>query len=818
VADPEQETAERAGGGPGGKPTTLEVPVLPLRDVVAFPQTTRSFNVGRARSIRMIESLPAVQASRMVALALQRNPADEDPPLAALYEVGTLAQVVHVARSRRDGMGYLVVVATHKRLRLLSETAREPYLRARVETLDDLLPRHEDPEYLGLRDSVKKLFAAYIEKAGNIANEVMPVVAELEDAAILTDVVSATLPSLETPRRQTLLETLDVRERMRMLVEELIKENDKLDLERRLQDEIRRKVQGAQRDLLLREQLRAIQRELGEGPEGDSEIEALRKKADAAGLPEGVRAEVARELDRLRQTPSGSPEQTVVRNYLDWLVNLPWSRSKGAEIDLARAEQILDEDHYGLSKVKQRILEYLAVLRLRREIKGPILCFVGPPGVGKTSLGRSIARALGRDFARLSLGGMSDEAELRGHRRTYVGAMPGQIIQALRRAGSNDPVIMLDEVDKLARDFRGDPGAALLEILDPEQNSSFRDRYLDQPFDLSKVLFITTANQLDPVRGPLLDRMEVLELAGYSEDEKVNIARRYLVPKQVRENGLAEEQIQFSEPGLHEIIRFYTREAGVRGLERQIGAVARKHARRVLAAPQARLLVTPEVVRAELGPRPYRVETEVTRRTDTPGVATGLAWTPTGGDVLFVEATRIPQGRGNLLLTGQLGEVMQESTRAALTWLRAHGRAYGIDPRVFRTSDLHVHVPAGAVPKDGPSAGVVMAAALASALTGRRVRPDLAMTGEITLSGHVLPVGGIRDKILAARRAGIYRVALPEQNEVNVLEDLPPELRREMTFVYLHTVDDALDQALAPLESPTLPTDGGTAHHAPPPT
>jgi ATP-dependent Lon protease len=782
----------------------IELPVLPLREVVAFPQTTRSFAVGRLRSVRLVESLPSGEAERRVALVLQRNPVDDDPGLGDLYQVGTLAEVVHVARARREGPGYLVVVATHKRLRLLAETQREPFVRARAVLLEDQVLQIEDPEYLALRDSVKMLFSTYVEKAGNIPSELVAVVSELEETPTLTDIVATALPTLDIAARQRLLETLDVRERMRQLVEELIKENDKLDLQRKLQDEIRQKLQNAQREYLLREQMRVIQRELGEdGTEAGSDLEELRTKIEEAAMPLEVRTEALRELSRLRQIPGGSPEHTVVRNHLDWLVALPWSKSSGSEIDLARAQAILDEDHYGLDQVKDRIVEYLAVLRLRQGMKGPILCLVGPPGVGKTSLGRSVARALGRNFARLSLGGISDEAELRGHRRTYIGSMPGQIIQVLRRAGSNDPVIMLDEVDKLGRDFRGDPAAALLEILDPEQNSSFRDRYLDAPFDLSRVLFITTANQLDPIPGPLLDRMEVLELSGYSDDEKLHIARQFLVPKQIRENGLeAGDQVHFTDDGLREIARHYTREAGVRGLERQIGAICRKHARRVLSHRGAELVVTPEVVRAELGPPRFRVETELVRRTARPGVAVGLAWTPSGGDVLFVEATRIPQGRGNLTLTGQLGEVMQESARAAVTWLRASGRPYGIEPQLFKSSDLHVHVPAGAVPKDGPSAGVVMAAALASALTGRRVRPDVAMTGEITLSGHVLPVGGIREKVLAARRSGIRQVALPEMNEVNVVQDLPAEIRGEMTFRYLQTMGEALDFALSEEVSP----------------
>jgi ATP-dependent Lon protease len=657
--------------------------------------------------------------------------------------------------------------------------------------LRDVAPALEDPEYLALRDTLRKLFSSFVEKSPNLSNDLVAVVADLEDAGFLTDVISAALP-LPTPFRQQLLSALDVRERMRRLVEELVKENEKLDLEQKIQAEIRQRVAGAQREYILREQMKAIEKELGESTEDGGRVDELRAKIEGIALPDEAKKEATRELQRLRQIPAASPEYTVVRNYLDWIVSLPWGKSSGAEVDLSRAQQILDEDHYDLEKVKERILEYLAVLRLRRELRGPILCFVGPPGVGKTSLGRSIARALGRSFARLSLGGVHDEAELRGHRRTYVGAMPGQILQALRRAGTSDPVLMLDEVDKLGRDFRGDPAAALLEVLDPEQNSTFRDHYLDLPFDLSKVLFIATANVLDPVPAPLLDRMEVLELAGYSEEEKLDIARRYLLPKQIRENGLRDGQLRFTDDGVREVIRHYTREAGVRNLERQIGALCRKHARRIVAASVAPAEVNPETVRNELGPPRHLVETELAQRTARPGVAVGLAWTPTGGDVLFVEANLINDGRGTLTLTGQLGDVMQESAKAAVTWLRTHAPLFGLDAGALGKADVHIHVPAGAVPKDGPSAGVVLVAALISAATGRPVRSEVAMTGEITLSGDVLPVGGIREKVLAARRSGVLEVVLPEMNQVNVEEDIPEPLRRGMTFHFVATIDQAL--------------------------
>ncbi|HXJ22734.1 MAG TPA: endopeptidase La [Polyangia bacterium] len=785
----------------------IEVPVLPLRDAVAFPHTTAPFAVNRSRSVALVEHLPADDAARTVVLALQHEPGEADPGLEELHAIGTLARVLHVAPIGQEGQrGYVLLAAGLRRVRLLEQVVRDPYLKARIEMLGEVVPDDPDPEYLALRDSLRKLFGAYVEKSPNIANEVAAVVADVDDAAFLSDFVASAIPR-PSPERQVWLEAVDVRQRMRLLIEELIQENDKLDLENKIQSDIRQKIAGSQREHFLREQLAAIQRELGEGEDG-GDVERLRHGVESAHMPQDARKEADRELARLARIPEMSPEHAVVRNYLDWLVSLPWDRRSGGDIQLPRAEQILDEDHYDLEKVKQRILEFLAVLRLqqqrqaspsRGELRGPILCFVGPPGVGKTSLGRSIARALGREFGRVSLGGVHDESELRGHRRTYVGAMPGQIIQTLRRVGTSDPVLMLDEVDKLGRDFRGDPAAALLEILDPEQNATFRDHYLDLPFDLSRILFVCTANVLDPVPPPLLDRMEVLELSGYSEEEKLQIAVRYLVPKQARENGLAlGEEIRFTEEGLREIVRHYTREAGVRELERQIGSVCRKQARRILSEAPAALLVTPEAARSELGPPRHRVETEIAERTSRPGVAVGLAWTPVGGEILFVEASLVKPGRGNVTLTGQLGQVMQESARAAITWLRSHAELYGIEADTLRDADLHIHVPAGAVPKDGPSAGLVLVAALVSAATGQRARSEVAMTGEITLSGEVLPVGGIRDKLLAARRSGIREIVLPRLNDVNVTEDIPGPIRDEMTFHLVSAIEDAMTHVFGP--------------------
>jgi ATP-dependent Lon protease len=599
------------------------------------------------------------------------------------------------------------------------------------------------------------------------------------------------------------LETLDVRARMDLLNRILIKELEVLELGSKIQSQVQSEVGKNQRDYFLREQLKAIQKELGEGDEQAKEIEELRAKIDAAGMPDAVKKEALRELDRLSKMPVAAAEYTVSRTYLDWLVALPWSRRTDEVIDLKRTKDVLDADHSDLVRAKDRILEYLAVRKLNPEVKGPILCFVGPPGVGKTSLAKSIATSLDRKFVRISLGGMRDEAEIRGHRRTYIGALPGQIIQGLRRAESKNPVFILDEIDKLGADFRGDPASALLEVLDPEQNNTFRDHYLDVPFDLSEVLFITTANVLDPVPPALRDRMEVLELPGYTEEEKLKIAQEHLVGKQVQNHGLKAEQIEFTEAALRTVIRGYTREAGVRNLEREIAAVCRKAARRRAEGQDEPLSVTPDVVVEMLG-APKVLEEEMEERTKNPGVAIGLAWTPQGGEVLFVEASRMP-GSGSLTLTGHLGDVMKESARAALSWLRANAGVYGLDPNFYRGAEIHLHVPSGAIPKDGPSAGVTMVTALCSELTARPVRGDLAMTGEITLSGRVLPVGGIKEKVLAARRVGIREVIVPARNEKNIVEDLNEELRREMRVHFVNTIQEVLELALLP---PVVPAPG----------
>ncbi|MEO6828641.1 MAG: endopeptidase La, partial [Acidobacteriaceae bacterium] len=595
--------------------------------------------------------------------------------------------------------------------------------------------------------------------------------------------------------KQELLETPDVLVRMTRIHRHLAKDLEVQQLRNKIQTEVQDQVQQSQRDYYLREQLKAIQKELGEMDEGQKDIEDLREKLEAAGMPDAVKKEALKELSRLSRMSPMAADYSITRNYIEWLAVLPWAKSSGSEVDITRAKEILDEDHYDLKKVKERILDYLAVRRLKPDMKGPILCFVGPPGVGKTSLGRSIARALGRKFQRISLGGMHDEAEIRGHRRTYIGAMPGQIIQSMRRAETNDPVFMLDEVDKLGRDFRGDPSSALLETLDPEQNSTFRDNYLDVPFDLSKVLFICTANMLDPIPEPLRDRMEIIELTGYAEDEKVHIAYRFLIPRQIKENGLTAEDIEFPDGSVRSIVRGYTREAGVRKLEQLLGTVCRKQARRKAEGNTDKLVVTPEIIQEFLGGIKVRVETEIAERTQRPGVAVGLAWTPAGGENLFIEANRM-KGKGGFTMTGQIGEVMQESMQAALTWVRSNAKILSLKEDFNTEVDLHVHIPAGAIPKDGPSAGVTLATTLVSLMTDTQVRPLTAMTGEITLSGNVLPVGGIKEKFLAARRAGVRDIILPEENRLNVEEDLLPEQLAGVTIHYARRIEDVLAIAL----------------------
>src|SRR5438094_328480 len=673
-------------------------------------------------------------------------------------------------------------------------TQLTPFMRGRVETVPESIPP-KSSEVEALQRNVLTLFQQIVAGSPTLSDELSTVAMNIEEPGRLVDFIASSLPSLSTPDKQDALETTDVRVRMEKINHHLAKELEVQQLRNKIQSEVQDRVQQTQREYYLREQMKAIQKELGEQDEGARDTEELRQKIDNAGMPDDVKKEALKELGRLARMSPMAADYSVTRNYIEWLAVLPWAKTSGVEVDIPKAKEILDTDHYDLQKVKDRILDYLSVRRLKPGMKGPILCFVGPPGVGKTSLGKSIARALGRKFVRLSLGGVHDEAEIRGHRRSYIGALPGQIIQGIRRAETKDPVFMLDEIDKVGRDFRGDPSSALLEALDPEQNSTFRDNYLDVTFDLSKVLFITTANMLDPIAEPLRDRMEIIELQGYTEEEKVHIAFQYLIPRQVDENGITPDQIEFPEEGVSHVIRHYTREAGVRNLERNIGTICRKQARRLAEGKHDRLVVTKEVVQEFLGGIKIRSEGETAERTKRAGVVVGLAWTPSGGDILFVEANSM-KGKGGFTMTGQIGQVMQESMQAALTWVRSNAAQLGIPESFFAEHDIHIHVPAGAIPKDGLSAGVTMATALVSLLTARPVRPLTAMTGEITLSGNVLPIGGVKEKVLAAKRAGVHDVILPAENKMNLEEDLTPEQLENVQVHYVKTIPEVLELAI----------------------
>jgi len=770
------------------EPLPDALPVLPLRETVTFPETLTPLAVGQERSIKLVDDV--LGANRMLAMVAARDPENEEPGPADLYEVGVVGVVARMLKVP-DGTLRVLVQGT-QRVRLGPYVAEQPYLVARIAELPDI--SEDGPELEALTRNVQRTFSEIIEQIPYLPEELQMAVANLEDPAALAHLIAGTL-RISTEEKQQLLEEVQVVARLRHLSQILARELEVVQLGTQIQTQVQSEIDKGQREFFLRQQLKAIQDELGEGDEQQAEVNELREKIEAAKLPEQAQKAADRELSRLEKLPPAAAEHGVIRTYLEWLTELPWAAETEDNLDIAHAREVLDADHYDLEKVKDRILEYLAVRKLKPDSPGPILCFVGPPGVGKTSLGRSIAKALGREFERISVGGVRDEAEIRGHRRTYIGALPGAIVRALRDAGSRNPVFMIDEIDKMGADFRGDPASAMLEVLDPAQNDSFRDHYLDLEFDLSEVMFIATANVLDTIPGPLQDRMETIELAGYTLEEKKHIARRYLVPRQIEANGLKPSQIEFADPALAAIVEEYTREAGVRNLERQIGTVCRKVARQVAEGQsKGKARISAKRARELLGRR--RVFAEQRRRTKDPGVATGLAWTPTGGDVLFIEATSMP-GSGKLTITGQLGDVMRESAQAALSYVRGHWReiAPKLEEDWFAKHDIHVHVPAGAVPKDGPSAGVAMTVALSSLISGRPVRNDVAMTGEVTLTGQVLPIGGLKEKSLAAQRAGIKRVLVPQRNEGDVVE-IPEHERSELEFVYVDEVSKAIEAAL----------------------
>jgi len=760
------------------------VPVIPLRNSVLFPHQIIPLAVGREKSLKLLADIQ--DRSKYIGVIAQKQGLVDDPGPEDLYRWGTLAAVLKVIDLPDDSKS--VIVQGVHRFEVLDYAQQDPYIKVVIEKRDDV--RVEGLEIEALVLNLRNLVQSISEYLPNITGEHLMMLANIQDPGRLTD-TAVSLLNLETHHKEEILERVNVKERLQRATVLLNEYLQKLEIGSKIQNEVQGEISKSQREYFLREQLKAIRKELGDDSEG-VEIQELRERLEKAGLPEEAHKAAAKEIDRLARMPSSSAEYTVARTYIDWLLDMPWSVLTEDNLDLKKAEEILEGDHYGLEKIKKRILEYLAVRKLKDKMKGPILCFLGPPGVGKTSLGKSIANALGRKFVRISLGGLRDEAEIRGHRRTYIGALPGRIIQGIKRAGTRNPVFMLDEIDKVGMDFRGDPSSALLEVLDPEQNFSFSDHYLDVDFDLSQVMFISTANVTDPIPPALRDRMEILNLPGYIEEEKLHIARKFLVPKQVEEHGLKAEQATFQDEALRHIIRDYTREAGVRNLEREIAAICRGVAKQVATQEVEKAEVTADDLHKYLGP--LKFYSEMSERISRPGIATGVAWTPTGGDILFIEATRM-KGKGNLILTGQLGDVMKESAQAALSYLRSRAADLGISEVDFEAENIHVHVPAGAIPKDGPSAGVTILAAMASLLMERLVRSDTAMTGEITLRGMVLPVGGIKEKVLAAHRAGIRRMILPWKNEKD-LEETPKEVREEMQFVFAHEMEQVLQEVL----------------------
>lgn len=810
----EPELQEQEISSENNSPIPNELPILPLKGVVVYPLTVLPLNVGQARSLRLVDDV-VKETNRLIGLVTIKNDKFEDAGPADLHEIGTAA-VIHRMLRAPDGTVRLIVQGM-ERIRIQEYTSTEPYLKAKIE----LAPEHIDKsvEVEALTRNTVELFRKLVNLSQTLPEELLMAAMNVEDPRQLVYMIATSL-RIDLKQAQELLELDDVQEKLVRLDAFLTKEVDVLELGKKISGQAQAEMEKNQREYILREQMKQIQKELGEGSEQEAEITAYDKKISEAGMPEEAEKEARRELDRMKTMPPAAAEYHVIKTYLDWLVDLPWNKFTEDNLDIPNARRILDEDHYDLKEIKDRILEYLAVRKLRAErgseedqesrtYRGSILTLVGPPGVGKTSLGQSVARALGRKFIRMSLGGMHDEAEIRGHRRTYIGAMPGRLIQSMKRAGTKNPVIMLDEVDKVGADYRGDPSSALLEVLDPAQNKTFRDHYLDVDFDLSQVIFICTANTLETISGPLRDRMEILPLSGYTEYEKTQIAKGFLLPRQLKENGLRQDEAVFDDDAIRTLIRGYTREAGVRSLEREIGRVARKLATKIAEGQPTPFHVTVDKVHELLGKE--RFYNDVRERTETPGVATGLAWTPVGGDILFIEATRMPGGKG-FLVTGQLGDVMRESSQAAYSYVRSKMTELGIDPEKIEKSDIHLHIPEGATPKDGPSAGVTMATALASLLTNRRVRDNVAMTGEITLRGRVLPVGGIKEKVLAAHRAGLDTVILPSRNERD-LDDLPEEIRNGLKFILAERVEDVWNAALEP--KPVPATLNGHGNHEP---
>jgi ATP-dependent Lon protease len=783
-----------------------ELPILPLRGLVVYPQTAVPLTIGQPRSVRLVDD--AMAGDKLIGLVTSKNPEMENPGPEELYNTGTVA-IIHRMFRAPDGTIRLLVQGLN-RFKLEEFTSVDPYLRARIQLAPEVV--EEGLEIEALARNARDQFTHIAEMIPSFPRELVTSISAIDDNLQIVYTI-ANFQRMDLSEAQALLEIDSVVEKLRRLVAILARESEVLELGQKIQNEARSEIEKMQHEYFLREQLKAIQKELGEGDEQAADIEEFRRRIEEAHMPEEAEKQARRELDRLSRLPTVAAEYGVIRTYLDWLVSIPWSNITQDNLDISHAREVLDQDHYGLEDVKERILEYLAVRKLRlerkeelhavtstdlirREREGVILCFIGPPGVGKTSLGQSIARSLGRKFVRMSLGGIHDEAEIRGHRRTYIGAMPGRIVQALRRVGTLNPVFMLDEIDKLSSDFRGDPSSALLEVLDPEQNAEFRDNYLEVPTNLSQVMFITTANQFETIPGPLLDRMEVIRISGYTENEKVQIACHYLIPRQLKENGLLPDEISFTEEAIQTIIRSYTREAGVRNLEREIGSVCRKIATKLTEKSEFNRKITSDDVRTLLGRLRFQGNEEITLRTSLPGVATGLAWTPVGGDVLFIEATRMPGSKG-FLITGSVGNVMQESARAALSYTRSRAEQLGIPADFFEKVDIHLHIPAGAQPKDGPSAGVTMTTALVSLLTNRPVHSDVGMTGEITLRGQVMPIGGVKEKVLAAHRAGLKKIILPKLNEAD-LEDIPEEVRKAVEFVLVEKIDEVLEHALEP--------------------